>query len=491
MAQRLHLQIGAAASARTCACCCARPRHEFSRTTSRRWPRRRRRALNTRRHCSTDRGGRAGTRPLLGSRLRQRAGDARPRCGVRARIARHRSQRRAGRAGAGCWGMRISWWNRRSGAARLTPTSTWSAWRGCTGSIARRFFAEAARCCVLNGVLVAWGHRNCRGPARAGGRANVVLGRDPSYWPPQRWDVDAALRRLRLPVRAARAACVGDGGSLALPRPACPLRQLLASQRYRDATGRDIIGQCARRPSPTWAKAAVRPGALAVVPPCIEGLHHHVHRTDRRRRPPGRANCAAATSAASRAGTLPFEGDAARRGHRRQRLLPDRGRVLMRTVLWWMRRTKPLALTTLGRLDVGAPVNLERAMLLTDQPPGQRVCRWPRHRRVALGLMDAERWRLPRRWRYSFVAHSTWSAWTGRLLRQRGRRLPGFEVALIPHTVAHTAFHVARGRCGQHRLDLLARLRRAPAGHQGPNARLREHPGTAGRTARRAHGGDR
>ena len=121
-----------------------------------------------------------------------------------------------------------------------------------------------------------------------------------------------------------------------------------------------------------------------------------------------------------------------------------------------------LALTTLGRLAVGAPVNLERAMLPTDRLGGHLVS----------GHVDglataARRWEDARavRWRFAapmallrYVAHKGSVCVDGVSLTVNAADDAGFEVALIPHTVAHTAFHALReGDAVNIEVDLLAR----------------------------------
>ncbi len=121
-----------------------------------------------------------------------------------------------------------------------------------------------------------------------------------------------------------------------------------------------------------------------------------------------------------------------------------------------------LALTTLGRLAVGAPVNLESAMLPTDRLGGHLVS----------GHVDglataARRWEDARavRWRFAapiallrYVAHKGSVCVDGVSLTVNAADDTGFEVALIPHTVAHTAFHALReGDAVNIEVDLLAR----------------------------------
>ena len=121
-----------------------------------------------------------------------------------------------------------------------------------------------------------------------------------------------------------------------------------------------------------------------------------------------------------------------------------------------------LALTTLGRLAIGAPVNLERAMLPTDRLGGHLVSGHVDGLAIA-----AKRWEDARaeRWRFEapmallrYVAHKGSVCVDGVSLTVNEVDDAGFEVALIPHTVEHTAFHALReGDAVNIEVDLLAR----------------------------------
>jgi len=121
-----------------------------------------------------------------------------------------------------------------------------------------------------------------------------------------------------------------------------------------------------------------------------------------------------------------------------------------------------LALTTLGQLAIGAPVNLERAMRPTDRLGGHLVSGH------VDGLATAERqWDDARavRWRFAlpkpllrYVAQKGSICVDGVSLTVNAADDAGFEVALIPHTVAHTAFHALQaGDAVNIEVDLLAR----------------------------------
>lgn len=121
-----------------------------------------------------------------------------------------------------------------------------------------------------------------------------------------------------------------------------------------------------------------------------------------------------------------------------------------------------LALTTLGQLAIGAPVNLERALLPTNRLGGHLVSGH------VDGLATAtQRWDDARavRWRFElakpllrYIAQKGSVCVDGVSLTVNASDDSGFEVALIPHTVAHTAFHALH--VGAHvniEIDLLAR----------------------------------
>jgi riboflavin synthase len=106
--------------------------------------------------------------------------------------------------------------------------------------------------------------------------------------------------------------------------------------------------------------------------------------------------------------------------------------------------TETLACTTLGALADGAPVNLERALLATDRLGGHLVSgHVDGVGRVLAIEPDArsQRWRIaapPALHRY-FAAKGSVCV-DGVSLTINGVDGEGFDVNLVPHTVAHTAF---------------------------------------------------
>lgn len=124
--------------------------------------------------------------------------------------------------------------------------------------------------------------------------------------------------------------------------------------------------------------------------------------------------------------------------------------------------TETLALTTLGGLGVGRAVNLERAIRPTDRLGGHLVSgHVDGVGRVAQVWPDAR----AQRWRFTapasllrYVAVKGSICVDGVSLTVNAVDDAGFEVALIPHTVAHTAFsstHV--GDAVNLEVDLVAR----------------------------------
>ena len=121
-----------------------------------------------------------------------------------------------------------------------------------------------------------------------------------------------------------------------------------------------------------------------------------------------------------------------------------------------------LALTSLGGLGIGVPLNLERAMLPTDRLGGHLVSGHV----DGLGIA-AKRWNDGRaeRWRIEapmallrYVALKGSVCVDGVSLTVNAVDGTGFEVALIPHTVGHTSFHALReGDVVNIEVDLLAR----------------------------------
>lgn len=124
--------------------------------------------------------------------------------------------------------------------------------------------------------------------------------------------------------------------------------------------------------------------------------------------------------------------------------------------------TETLALTTLGALPEGALVNLERAMRPTDRLGGHIVSgHVDGVGRVERVTEDAR----ALRWRFSaptallrYIAKKGSICVDGVSLTVNEVDDTSFEVALIPHTVAHTAFQQTRvGDAVNLEVDLVAR----------------------------------
>ncbi|GGJ99263.1 riboflavin synthase [Luteimonas terricola] len=121
-----------------------------------------------------------------------------------------------------------------------------------------------------------------------------------------------------------------------------------------------------------------------------------------------------------------------------------------------------LALTTLGALAEGAPLNLERAMRPSDRLGGHIVSG---HVDGVGRVLDVREDARAQRWRFGmppalakYVAHKGSICVDGVSLTVNVTEAEAFEVALVPHTVAHTAFSAARvGDPVNLEVDLIAR----------------------------------
>ena len=121
-----------------------------------------------------------------------------------------------------------------------------------------------------------------------------------------------------------------------------------------------------------------------------------------------------------------------------------------------------LALTTLGRLPPGAALNLERAMRPDDRLGGHLVSGHVDGVGTVAAITDDAR---AQRWRFSappevlrYVAKKGSICVDGVSLTVNEVDATGFEVALVPHTVAHTAFAAtAVGDAVNLEVDLVAR----------------------------------
>ena len=131
-----------------------------------------------------------------------------------------------------------------------------------------------------------------------------------------------------------------------------------------------------------------------------------------------------------------------------------------------------LALTTLGRLAIGAPLNLERAMLPTDRLGGHLVSGHVDGLGRVLSVHADAR---AQRWRFAapapllkYIAKKGSICVDGVSVTVNGVDADGFEVALVPHTVAHTRFaHTAVGDAVNLEIDLVARYVERLLGERG------------------------
>ncbi|MBS0457364.1 MAG: riboflavin synthase [Proteobacteria bacterium] len=121
-----------------------------------------------------------------------------------------------------------------------------------------------------------------------------------------------------------------------------------------------------------------------------------------------------------------------------------------------------LALTTLGALPIGAAVNLERALRPSDRLGGHFVSGHVDGLGHVLSIIDDAR---SQRWRFAaphallrYIASKGSICVDGVSLTVNAVDAEGFEVNLIPHTLAHTAFASTRvGDAVNLEVDLLAR----------------------------------
>jgi riboflavin synthase len=121
-----------------------------------------------------------------------------------------------------------------------------------------------------------------------------------------------------------------------------------------------------------------------------------------------------------------------------------------------------LALTTLGALALGAPVNLERALLPTTRLGGHLVAGHVDGLGRVEAIADDGR---SQRWRFSapasllrYVAVKGSICVDGVSLTVNAVDAQGFEVNLVPHTIEHTAFSATRvGAPVNLEVDLIAR----------------------------------
>ena len=124
--------------------------------------------------------------------------------------------------------------------------------------------------------------------------------------------------------------------------------------------------------------------------------------------------------------------------------------------------TETLALTTLGALREGQPLNLERALQAQDRLGGHLVSG---HVDGVGRVLDVHEHARAQRWRFSvpkvlakYVAKKGSICVDGVSLTVNAVDAETFDVALIPHTVSHTAFAETRvGDAVNLEIDLVAR----------------------------------
>lgn len=110
--------------------------------------------------------------------------------------------------------------------------------------------------------------------------------------------------------------------------------------------------------------------------------------------------------------------------------------------------SETLALTTLGQLPIDVPLNLERALRAGDRLGGHLVSGHVDGVGTVLSIEPDAR---AQRWRFAapapllrYIAKKGSICIDGTSLTVNEAGDTGFEVALVPHTVAHTAFRATR-----------------------------------------------
>lgn len=137
--------------------------------------------------------------------------------------------------------------------------------------------------------------------------------------------------------------------------------------------------------------------------------------------------------------------------------------------------TETLALTTLGALQVGTTLNLERAMRPTDRLGGHLVSGHVDGLGSVLSIHENAR---AQRWRFAapaallkYIAKKGSICVDGVSLTVNAVDEAGFEVALIPHTVANTRFaQTGVGDAVNLEIDLVARYVERLLGARGDQA---------------------
>jgi riboflavin synthase len=137
--------------------------------------------------------------------------------------------------------------------------------------------------------------------------------------------------------------------------------------------------------------------------------------------------------------------------------------------------TETLSLTTLGALAEGATLNLERAMRPSDRLGGHLVSGHVDGIGRVLSVHDDAR---AQRWRFAapapllkYIAKKGSICVDGVSLTVNAVDVEGFEVALIPHTVAHTRFaQTVPGDAVNLEIDLVARYVERLLGARGEGA---------------------
>jgi SAM-dependent methyltransferase len=114
------------------------------------------------------------------------------------------------------------------------------------------FFAECARVLRPGGVLVAWGYQDIVVPPELHAANEALQAAIHAYWPPERALVDEAYASFDWPFAPVAAPAFDLRAQWTLPRLLGYFSSYSASQRHRDATGRDPVAEHASALAAAW-----------------------------------------------------------------------------------------------------------------------------------------------------------------------------------------------------------------------------------------------
>ena len=118
------------------------------------------------------------------------------------------------------------------------------------------FFAQCARVLRPGGILVAWGYQDIDVPSPLAAANAALQDGIRDYWPPERVLVDDAYAGFEWPFPALDAPAFELRAQWSLPRLLGYFSSYSASQRYREATGRDPVAAHAPALAAAWGDPA-------------------------------------------------------------------------------------------------------------------------------------------------------------------------------------------------------------------------------------------